>query len=104
MGPGPGLLFVCKTCGRRFKYDSSERATWAVGKGQTFAALESSVNRRWLNEMCTGGPARSDEADSKRTRSKGVPAKKAARAVALGDAPSSDGTPELTPEASGEAL
>jgi len=65
-GREPGRLFVCRNCLRRFKYDSSTRTTWAVGKGRRFAALESSVSGRWVGESCAGGPGQADEEDSKR--------------------------------------
>ncbi len=67
-GREPGRLFVCRNCLRRFKYDATERRTWAVGNGRSFPALESSVNTRWVLEGCTGGPGESDQEDSKRLR------------------------------------
>jgi len=69
-GREPGMLFVCRNCLRRFKYDSSEHRTWAVGKARGFSALESSVSARWLSEVCAGGPSSTDEEDSKRIRSR----------------------------------
>ena len=66
-GREPRRLFVCRTCLRRFKYDSWARTTWAVGKAQGFPPLENSVNNRWISERCAGGPGREDEEDSKRT-------------------------------------
>jgi len=69
-GREPGQLFVCRNCGRRFKYDSVAHLTWAVGKGREFSALASSVSSRWISEQCAGGPSRTDEEDSKRLRSR----------------------------------
>ena len=69
-GQEPGQLFVCRTCGRRFKYDAVAHTTWAVGKGQGYSALQSSVTSRWITEYCAGNPSRADEEDSKRFRSR----------------------------------
>jgi hypothetical protein len=67
-GREPGQLFICRNCQRRFKYDSSMHATWAVGKAPRFLGLDSSVTRRWLSEGCAGGPSHADEDDSKRIK------------------------------------
>lgn len=67
-GNQPGQLFVCRNCGRRFKFDSGEHRTWAVGKGQTFAALQDAISSRWISEACAGGPNKHDENDSKRIK------------------------------------
>jgi hypothetical protein len=67
-GGQPGQLFVCRNCGRRFKFDSTARRTWAVGKGRSFPALQDAITSRWISEACTGGPNEHDESDSKRIK------------------------------------
>jgi hypothetical protein len=67
-GSQPGQLFVCRNCGRRFKFDSEARRTWAVGKGRSFLALQDTISSRWISEACAGGPNEHDESDSKRIK------------------------------------
>jgi len=69
-GREPGQLFVCRNCGRRFKYDAETHVTWAVGKGRNFSALDRAVSLRWITEQCAGGPSGADEDDSKRLKSR----------------------------------
>ena len=67
-GSQPGVLFVCRNCSRRFKFDSMARRTWAVGEGNNYLALQDAVSRRWISETCSGGPNDGDAADSKRIK------------------------------------
>ena len=71
-GEEPGDLFVCRTCERRFKFDSDAHRTWAVGKGRSSPALHDSVSSRWISEPCSGVPSAKDADDSKRLKPSGV--------------------------------
>lgn len=68
-GHEPGNLFICRNCHRRFKFDSDEHRTWAVGKGRSYLALKDAVTSRWISEPCSGGPNKTDAEDSKRLKS-----------------------------------
>jgi len=67
-GAQPGDLYVCKNCGRRFKFDRDMHRTWAVGTGQRYLALHDSISSRWIAESCSGGPNANDAEDSKRIK------------------------------------
>ena len=68
-GVQPGVLFVCRNCLRRFKFDPGAHTTWAVGApSDDFLALRDSVTRRWVSEWCSGGPATGDAEDSKQIK------------------------------------
>ena len=65
-----GDLFVCKTCGRRFKFNREAHRTWAVGDGKGYLPLQDSVSSRWIAEPCSGGPNARDVQDSKRVKTR----------------------------------
>ena len=67
-GPEPGVLFICRSCSRRFKFDSIARRTWAVGEGRSYLALQDAVSRRWVSESCSGEPNEDDAEDSKQVK------------------------------------
>lgn len=64
----PLRVFVCRSCSRRFTFDSETRVTWAIAADEKRSALQNGVSSRWLSEHCAGRRSAADEKHSKRIK------------------------------------
>ena len=50
----PFRIFHCRTCERRFKFDTVTHATFAIASDAADTTLPSAVGERWVAERCPG--------------------------------------------------
>ena len=67
-GAQPFRFFECRTCGRRFRFDSESRLTRAIAQDPKLSELHASVSSRWLAERCAGRRTEADEQDAKKLK------------------------------------
>lgn len=67
-GADSDRVFVCRSCDRRFKFDSVTFTTWAIARDENLSPLQDAVSSRWLSEKCIGQRRDGDEADFKRIK------------------------------------